>query len=57
MILLSLHPGARRSPAALDPVSGYREGEEALRNRLRDLSLEQLRDIIAEYGMAPDKLD
>ena len=46
----------RRSPAVLDPVSGYREGEEALRSRLRDLGLEQLRDIVAEYGMDPDKL-
>ena len=46
----------RRSPAVLDPVSGYREGEEALRSRLRDLSREQLRDIVAEYGMDPDKL-
>lgn len=46
----------RRSPAVLDPVSVYREGEEALRSRLRDLSLEQLRDIVAEYGMDPDKL-
>ena len=46
----------RRSPAVLDPVSSYREGEDALRSRLHDLSLEQLRDIIAEYGMDPDKL-
>lgn len=46
----------RRSPAVLDPISVYREGEETLRNRLRQLSQDQLRDVVAEYGMDPDKL-
>jgi hypothetical protein len=32
------------------------KAREMLRNRLRQLSLDQLRDIIAEYGMDPDKL-
>lgn len=46
----------RRSPAVLDPISAFREGEDVLRGRLGELNLEQLRDIIAEYGMDPDKL-
>ncbi len=46
----------RRSAAVLDPITVYREGEETLRDRLRQLSQEQLRDIVAEYGMDPDKL-
>ncbi|TCM80016.1 hypothetical protein EV216_12154 [Rhodovulum steppense] len=40
----------------LDPVSVAREGEAALRERLAALSFEQLRDIVADYGMDPGKL-
>jgi hypothetical protein len=46
----------RRSPAVLDPVAIYAEGEDILRARLRQLDLEQLRDVVAEHGMNPDKL-
>lgn len=46
----------RRAPAALDPVQVVREGEPALRTALETLSLEQLRDIVAEYGMDPGRL-
>lgn len=46
----------RRAPAALDPVQVVRDGEPALRNALEKLSLEQLRDIVAEYGMDPSRL-
>lgn len=45
----------RRSPAMLDPVQVVREGEPALRSALEKLSLDQLRDIIAEYGMDPGR--
>lgn len=51
------HPRNRRSPAILDPMAVIREsGEEGLRSRLSDLSLEQLRDIVASYGMDPARL-
>ena len=47
---------SRRAPAALDPVQVVRDGEPALRIALEKLSLEQLRDIVAEYGMDPGRL-
>lgn len=46
----------RRAPAALDPVQIARDGEQALRAALEKLSLDQLRDIVAEYGMDPGRL-
>ena len=46
----------RRAPAALDPVQVVRDGEPVLRIALEKLSLEQLRDIVAEYGMDPGRL-
>jgi hypothetical protein len=46
----------RRPPAALDPIQVVREGEIALRAALESLSLDQLRDIVAEYGMDPTRL-
>src|SRR5579872_5317021 len=48
--------GGRRTPAVLDPVQVAREGEGALRARVGGLTLEQLRDIVAQYGMDPGKL-
>jgi hypothetical protein len=46
----------RRTQAVLDPVQLARQGEPALRARLGELNVEQLKDIIAEYGMDPSKL-
>ncbi|MGB3749462.1 MAG: hypothetical protein WA961_14780 [Rhodanobacter sp.] len=46
----------RRAPAVLDPVQIVRDGEPTLRSALKELSLEQLRDIVAEYGMDPGRL-
>ena len=46
----------RRAPAALDPIQVVRNGEPTLRNALEKLSLEQLRDIVAEYGMDPGRV-
>ena len=47
----------RRTPAILDPFAIMQEkGETSLREALRKLDLEQLRDIVAEYGMDPAKL-
>jgi hypothetical protein len=48
--------GGRRTPAVLDPVELARQGEDALRERISTLDLEQLRDIVAQYGMDPGKL-
>ena len=46
----------RRPPAALDPVQLVRDGESTLRTALEKLSLDQLRDIVAEYGMDSSRL-
>lgn len=49
-------PKNRRAAAVLDPVEIARSGEEMLRARLRGLTVDQLKDIVAEYGMDPGKL-
>ncbi len=46
----------RRTPAVLDPIALYSEGDRKLREKLGVLDIEQLRDIVAEYGMDPGKL-
>lgn len=46
----------RRTPPVLDPVHIAEEGESALRASLEKLSLEQLRDVVAEYGMDPGRV-
>lgn len=46
----------RRTPAVLDPVELARQGESVLREKLSVLTLDQLRDIVAQYGMDPGKL-
>jgi hypothetical protein len=48
--------GGRRTLAVLDPVELARQGEGALRAKLSRLTLEQLRDVVAQYGMDPGKL-
>ena len=48
--------GGRRTPAVLDPIELAAQGEGALRERLSDLDLELLLDIVAQYGMDPGKL-
>src|SRR5437868_2120868 len=49
-------PSNRRTAAVLDPVNLARQGEEVLRAALSRLNIEQLRDVIAEYGMDTGKL-
>jgi hypothetical protein len=49
-------PKNRRPAAALDPILLVRDGEARLRERLSELTLEQLRDVVADYGMDPGKL-
>lgn len=47
----------RRAPGPWDPYDVYAEvGEDGLRDRLSQLELEQLRDIVAEHGMNTDGL-
>ncbi|MBB5049426.1 hypothetical protein HNR60_004204 [Rhodopseudomonas rhenobacensis] len=46
----------RRAPAAIDPIELARQGEPVLRARLAELDLEQLKDVVADYGMDPGKL-
>lgn len=48
--------GGRRTPAVLDPVELARQGENILREKISPLTLDQLRDIVAQYGMDPGKL-
>ncbi len=50
-------PSNRRKPGPFDPFAAYAEGQEpGLRARLTVLSLEELRDIVAEHGMDTDRL-
>jgi len=47
----------RRRPGVLDPFQVFEEGgDNGLRGRLRDLSIEQLKDIVAQHGMDSAKL-
>jgi hypothetical protein len=47
----------RRTPGVLDPFAVYADlGEQGLRERLAELNLDQLRDIIAEHQMDHDRL-
>jgi hypothetical protein len=46
----------RRDPAPFDPFVVYQVGEHALRARLDELDVEQLKDIVAEHGMDGAKL-
>ena len=46
----------RRRPAVLDPIELAVRGEAVLRAKLEPLTLDQLKDIVADYGMDQDKL-
>jgi hypothetical protein len=46
----------RRTPGAFDPMVVYRENPDKLKSRLEELTIEQLKDIIAEQGMDRSKL-
>src|SRR5690349_21150350 len=47
---------ARRADPVLDPFQIYRQDPRHLVGRLEALDLEQLRDIVAHYGMDPRRL-
>jgi hypothetical protein len=46
----------RRAPALLDPFAEFEKGESLLVDRLAGLDLEQLRDVVAQFGMDRSKL-
>ncbi len=46
----------RRAPAVLDPIEVAASGEETLRSVLITLTVEQLQDIISDFGMDPGRL-
>ena len=46
----------RRAPGRLDPFDVLASGEDALRLRLAELSVEDLKDVVAEHGMDHTKL-
>jgi hypothetical protein len=46
----------RRAPGVIDPLSIMQVSEEALREALTALDIEQLKDIVAEHGMDTNKL-
>ena len=48
--------GGRRASPAFDPFQIYRETPTLLGDRLAELDLEQLRDIVAHYGMDSRRL-
>jgi hypothetical protein len=48
--------GNRRRQATVDPISEIRQGPEHLRKLLNRLDIEQLRDVVADYRMDPNKL-
>lgn len=49
-------PRNRRAPAVFNPVELARDGDMVLRKKLSELSIEQLKDMVAEQGMDPGKL-
>ena len=49
-------PANRRPPAVLDPVAIAQRGDEVLRAELAPLTLDQLKDIVADYGMDQERL-
>lgn len=54
--LVARRPSNRRPQAVLDPVQVVREGAHSLRAALTRLTLDQLHDIVADYGMDPGKI-
>jgi hypothetical protein len=52
----SLRRSNRRAKAVVDPFKLLMAGEDNLRKELGKLNLEQLKDVVAEYGMDSSKL-
>lgn len=45
-----------RQPAIINPLEVVIHGNDVLENKLEQLDIEQLKDIISQYGMDPSKL-
>ncbi len=52
----AVRKGGRRAAALFDPIAKASEGKDGLYAALSACELEQLLDIVAEYGMDPGKL-
>ncbi len=48
--------GGRRAPGRLDPFEVLANGEGILRQRLAELTIEELKDVVAEHGMDHSRL-
>lgn len=46
---------SKRNPAKINPIRLWEEGEEKLREEVAKLDVEELKDVIAEYGLDPKK--
>lgn len=44
-----------RNPAKINPIHLWEEGEEKLREEVVKLDVEELKDVIAEFGLDPKK--
>ena len=49
-------PRNRRPAAVLDPIALAQQGEEVLRAALSPLTLDQLKNVVADYGMDQKRL-
>lgn len=52
----SSRPRNRRAPSVFNPIELAQDGDTVLRNKLSELSIEQLKDMVAEHGMDTGKL-
>lgn len=46
----------RRTAAVLDPYEAIKQGEDALRRMLEELTVEQLKDVVSQFAVDPSKL-
>ena len=46
----------RRAPGPFDPFEVFKDGEGALRDRLKAISVDQLKDVISEHAMDSSRL-
>lgn len=46
----------RRMSAVFDPLKQYEDDKTALASKLNELNIDQLKDIVSEFGMDPNKL-
>ena len=44
---------SKRNPSKINPIRLWEEGEERLQEKLAKLDLNELKDVVAEYGLDP----